>query len=414
MPKRRFVWDTVNDCVLQEMNATGATLTTYTHEPVVYGSLVSQQRSGQTSYFHFDALGSTRLLTNDLQLATDTYTYDAWGNEISSMGSTVNSYRWVGQSGYQYDISTLCIYVRARIFVPTTARWLSADPLFVFAAEGVYTYTDERPTYTTDPSGLMPTLQELRTQWNGLLTAAENPHKTYVYYQVSEMGQAFTKLRNATQIILNFLSDPFGSAQYIPTTNFMLATQPVQSHTVVHESVHVLDDMNSWYSPAYTTQEKTKAEALAYTTQYLIDATTGFIDFENKITQTRYMNSGLTPEGQHFPPGLGIEESFPEKLSCSAARELWRAAWSHVTAIKSDPVTVNGTNVRNIIDADINDVRAKIGLDFRCSKGLSPIAQIGAGWSWEYESLLKAAGVQTPDNCACQLRCPDNLPESLK
>ena len=45
-----------------------------------YGaSLISQNRSGTMSFYHQDALGSTRLLTSQACLATDTYDYDAFG-----------------------------------------------------------------------------------------------------------------------------------------------------------------------------------------------------------------------------------------------------------------------------------------------------------------------------------------------
>ena len=55
----------------------------------------------------------------------ESQTYDAWGNVISSSGSTVTPYRFIGRQGYQTDTATGQVYVRARMYQPTTARWSS-------------------------------------------------------------------------------------------------------------------------------------------------------------------------------------------------------------------------------------------------------------------------------------------------
>jgi RHS repeat-associated protein len=106
----------------------------YTNEPQQYGNLISQYRKGPTiwtpSYYQYDALGSTRALTDDIGDATDTYLYDAWGNEIDVTGSTLNPFRWVGDVGYYWDGGTGTFYIRARVYEPVRGRWMSQDPLF--------------------------------------------------------------------------------------------------------------------------------------------------------------------------------------------------------------------------------------------------------------------------------------------
>ena len=47
---------------------------------------------------------------------------------------TANPFRWVGQVGYYFDDLLATFYVRARVYDPTTGRWLSQDPLFYPAA----------------------------------------------------------------------------------------------------------------------------------------------------------------------------------------------------------------------------------------------------------------------------------------
>ena len=123
-----FVWDSVSDCVLSELDGNNAVQAVYTNEPQQYGGVLSQRRGTTTSTLHADALGTTRALTDSTQTTTDTYLYDAWGNHVASTGSTVNPFRWVGRYGYYQDSSTGLVYVRARMYQPTVARWCSVDP----------------------------------------------------------------------------------------------------------------------------------------------------------------------------------------------------------------------------------------------------------------------------------------------
>jgi RHS repeat-associated protein len=79
-------------------------------------------------------LGSTRALTDSVQATTDTYLCDAWGNPLSSTGTTINPFRWVGNVGYYFDSESGLYYIRARVYQPTIARWTSVDPLFYMLA----------------------------------------------------------------------------------------------------------------------------------------------------------------------------------------------------------------------------------------------------------------------------------------
>jgi hypothetical protein len=59
---RYIGWDGEN--IIGEADASLVTIVRYTLAPEVYGSLLSQRRSGATSFHHFDALGSTDRLTD--------------------------------------------------------------------------------------------------------------------------------------------------------------------------------------------------------------------------------------------------------------------------------------------------------------------------------------------------------------
>ena len=150
----KFVWDPVFDCVVSELDENNAVKAVYEHEPQPYGGLLSQQRGATTHYHHHDALGSTRFLTDSSGNVTDTYLYDAWGNNVASTGTTVNPFRWVGKYGYYTDDGTGQVYVRARMYQPAVARWSSIDPLGYFDGVNLHTYADNVAPQKIDPTGL--------------------------------------------------------------------------------------------------------------------------------------------------------------------------------------------------------------------------------------------------------------------
>ncbi|REJ76531.1 MAG: RHS repeat-associated core domain-containing protein, partial [Planctomycetota bacterium] len=147
---KKFVWDEQN--YLAEMDENNDTQVVYTNEPRLYGNLVSQRRGSESRWYHFDAIGSTRELTDAAEVVTATRLYDAWGVPLASSGSTVFPFAFVGQLGYYDDAESLLRYVRARLVAASTGRWTSSDPL---KAIRTYTYADNQPTVLIDPSGLV-------------------------------------------------------------------------------------------------------------------------------------------------------------------------------------------------------------------------------------------------------------------
>ena len=149
-----FVWDPVSDCVISELDGTGAVQAVYTNEPQQYGGVLNQRRGTTSHFHHHDALGSTRLLTNSSGAVSDTYLNDAWGNSVASPGTTVNPFKWVGKYGYYTDNSTGQVYIRARMYQPTVARWASIDPIFSDLLTEPFVYGANHPVTNADPTGL--------------------------------------------------------------------------------------------------------------------------------------------------------------------------------------------------------------------------------------------------------------------
>ncbi len=107
-----FIWD--GQDVLLETDVSNNTQVTYTQTPDIYGNLVSQRRSTTTKHYHFDALGSTLALTDANENVTDTYRYYAFGGLLTSTGTTVNNFRFVGNLGYYNESALSLQYLRAR------------------------------------------------------------------------------------------------------------------------------------------------------------------------------------------------------------------------------------------------------------------------------------------------------------
>ena len=139
--------------VLDEL--TGGTVTrTYT-----YGlQRISQEQvidnTWTTSFYGYDGGGNVRQLTNATGALTDSYEYDAFGNEVNHTGTTPNNYLYRGE---QYDQDLGLYYLRARYYNPATGRFLSRDPFdgYVVIPKTLhkYLYVGSDPVNALDPTG---------------------------------------------------------------------------------------------------------------------------------------------------------------------------------------------------------------------------------------------------------------------
>lgn len=154
MPTTRYVWDEVNDSVIQEQDGLGNTTAQITYEPVKYGQLISERRSGVDHHHHHDGQGNTRALTNDSGNVTDTWVYTAFGTVEARTGTTESPYQFGGEYGYQTDSLTGDIYIRERIYEPLISRWLSTDPIPFEDGVNLYEFCHNNPITYIDPSGL--------------------------------------------------------------------------------------------------------------------------------------------------------------------------------------------------------------------------------------------------------------------
>ncbi len=147
-----YLWDETSrygDVVL-ETNSGGTVLASY----VLAGpELISQRRSGATSYYLHDGQGSVRALADAAGAITDQYTYAAFGELVDEVGTTENPYRYTAQ---QYDEDTGLYSLRARHFDPANGRFLSPDPVEQWRNVrelNRYAYAAGDPVNLVDPRG---------------------------------------------------------------------------------------------------------------------------------------------------------------------------------------------------------------------------------------------------------------------
>ena len=123
------------------------------------GELIARLDGPNMNHYHFDQLGSTRLLTNSAGAVTDEYTYDAYGAVLShnrSTGSIDQPYQYVGQLGYYTHWQEPGFGLRqlgVRYFSPELGQFLQRDS-FKMAGFSDYSYGRNSPTRFSDPTGL--------------------------------------------------------------------------------------------------------------------------------------------------------------------------------------------------------------------------------------------------------------------
>jgi RHS repeat-associated protein len=156
-----FVWDEAESLPLLLIEAQ----TSYIYDP---DGLPLEQitASGTIYYYHHDQLGSTRLITDNSGTVVATYTYDEWGNLrvktgkivfqpnghfTAQAGGVTNQFGFAGQ---YTDNESGFIYLRARLYDPSTSQFLNRDPAINLTKEP-YNYVGNNPINLIDPSGLI-------------------------------------------------------------------------------------------------------------------------------------------------------------------------------------------------------------------------------------------------------------------
>ncbi len=146
---REFIYQGPDMLKLQmERDESETTVAQYT----MGDGLEAMRRSGTSSFYHYNHIGTTLALTGANEAVTDTYQHDAWGVLLGSTGSTVNPHTYVGQQRY-YRMPTADLYhLGFRDYAQSLGRFMTVDP--ARDGESWFVYVDNRPGMGNDPMGL--------------------------------------------------------------------------------------------------------------------------------------------------------------------------------------------------------------------------------------------------------------------
>ena len=118
-----------------------------------------------TEYFYVkNAQGDVTGLVTTSGTRVVTYTYDAWGNPLSTTGSmaaTLGAQNPLRYRGYVYDTETGLYYLQSRYYNPGWGRFINADDTTLLASspskahwdKNVFAYCDNNPLNRVDEDG---------------------------------------------------------------------------------------------------------------------------------------------------------------------------------------------------------------------------------------------------------------------
>jgi RHS repeat-associated protein len=222
----RYLIDTVQPYpeVLLEYRPGGLIVASY-----VYGDrLLEQTRSGVSSWYLVDALGSTRALTNGSGVVTDRYTYDAFGRMLQQTGNTVNAYLFAGQ---QRDAATGLDYLRARYLSFAAGRFLSTDTwngsVFHPGTLNKYLYVGNNPINLIDLSGKQETLAEVSAALaiQTTLQTISTGFGLFKVYVAAQIADALDSAYEVQEFGLELVTEP--ETTEIGTDLYLLANQRI-------------------------------------------------------------------------------------------------------------------------------------------------------------------------------------------
>jgi RHS repeat-associated protein len=145
-----FLYDGANS--IADVDQNGNVLARYEQTTNIDEPL-AELRSGTTSYYQADGLGSVTSLSSSAGALANTYTYDSFGNLTASTGSVTNRFQYTGR---EFDSETNLYSYRARYYDPTSSKFTSEDPVRYLGGPNFYPYAKNNPVNLADPRGLSP------------------------------------------------------------------------------------------------------------------------------------------------------------------------------------------------------------------------------------------------------------------
>ncbi|MEJ8302896.1 RHS repeat-associated core domain-containing protein [Saccharibacillus sacchari] len=113
-----------------------------------------EDASNQKAYYQHNGHGDVTGLVKADGTTLNSYTYDIWGNPLTSNVQVENPF---GYSGEFWDEDTGLQYLRSRWYDPSIGRFIQEDTFEGYvnrpSSLNLYTYVENNPLKYTDPSG---------------------------------------------------------------------------------------------------------------------------------------------------------------------------------------------------------------------------------------------------------------------
>ncbi|HEX4114354.1 MAG TPA: RHS repeat-associated core domain-containing protein [Solirubrobacteraceae bacterium] len=103
----------------------------------------------KAQYLHHDQAGSTQFIASETGTTEAAYAYTPYGTVEEHTGAATTPF---GYDGQYASSDTGLIYLRARVYDPNTAQFLSVDPLEKLT-RAPYDYAEDNPLNESDPTG---------------------------------------------------------------------------------------------------------------------------------------------------------------------------------------------------------------------------------------------------------------------
>jgi len=147
-----YLYDGVR--LLAETDAAGTVTRSYTLAPIggEWYPLVSDRFGAASRWYAFDALGTTRALTDHSQLTTHQFTDDAWGNVLSASDPAATPHQYIGRYGYYANGTSGLMLLTQRYYDGGVGRFASED--LIRSGTNWFGYARSRPPFFIDPQGL--------------------------------------------------------------------------------------------------------------------------------------------------------------------------------------------------------------------------------------------------------------------
>jgi RHS repeat-associated protein len=158
----RFVWDGAYlvhelryELVDGELKPCGQRAFFYddeTGQPLAHREAASHSGAAEQDWAFYlnDQVGTPDRLINSRGEVVEAFAHDVWG--FAQSAGTMTPLRFRGQ---YYDDETGLCFNRFRYYDPEVGRYISPDPLGIYAGVNSYRYADNQPTGVVDPMGLM-------------------------------------------------------------------------------------------------------------------------------------------------------------------------------------------------------------------------------------------------------------------